>query len=110
MESVGGFLGGGIDWDSVSSVHGKQHGTHSQGSLLPPYSDPDVTYVLCCTDCHEPHGSRNEWLLRTEVNGKCIPTMRWDGDWFEFCTACHGINVPGVHALDDFKPAALVMT
>ncbi len=59
---------------------------------MAPYEDPDenYNYVLSCTDCHESHGSPNEWLLRTSVNGKDnITTDRWEGDWWDFCTACH---------------------
>ena len=63
---------------------------------MAPYEDPDedYNYVLSCTDCHEPHGSTNEWLLRTCVNGKDNITMEWAGDWWDFCTACHVLTTP----------------
>jgi hypothetical protein len=51
-------------------------------------------YVLCCTDCHEPHGSPNEFLLRTEVNGRTgistEPPEYYDhGQWEDLCDSCH---------------------
>ncbi len=98
--TVGAFFFGGIEWDGIT-MHGSGHGLHELGSLNLPYDDEDKNYVLCCTDCHEPHGSSNQWLLRTEVNGKDDITMRWDGDFFEFCTACHK-DLSG-HALDEFE-------
>ncbi|MBW1896186.1 MAG: cytochrome c3 family protein [Deltaproteobacteria bacterium] len=70
------------------------------GSLKPPYNDPDKNYVLSCTDCHEPHGSPNPWLLRTCVNGKdgIIFSDPYDGiSWYEFCTACHEIMPGGAY-------------
>jgi hypothetical protein len=98
--TVGGLgAGSGIDWTAGGSVHGKFHnGSHGQGSLKPPYTEladwENITFVLCCTDCHEPHGSRNEWLLRTEVNGTIVE-INAAGDWWGFCTACHELNCVG---------------
>ena len=64
-----------------------------------PYKDNeyhyDFNYLLSCTDCHEPHGSPNPFLLRTCVNGKDNITVEVIGDdWgglklYDFCTACH---------------------
>jgi len=92
-----------INWANqyLGDQHGKAHLSGNWdgdlfliqgGYTVAPYEDPDenYNYVLCCTDCHEPHGSPNEWLLRTSVNGKDnITTDRWEGDWWDFCTACH---------------------
>jgi hypothetical protein len=61
------------------------------GYTVEPYGDGGNNYVLSCTDCHEPHGSENEWLLRTCVNGKdniSVPASG-KGKWWDFCTACH---------------------
>jgi hypothetical protein len=44
---------------------------------------------LSCTDCHEPHGSPNKWLLRTTVNSKIGLSVSSGSDWWDFCTACH---------------------
>jgi hypothetical protein len=98
-----------INW----GINGDAHGGRAQspdedlsctppvyGSLKPPYDDADKNYVLACTDCHEPHGSRNVFLLRTHVNGKdlsayapieALTPMESEG-FYEFCTACHEIN------------------
>ncbi len=88
-----------ISWanEYLGDQHGKAHSPgagpdNDKGDTVAPYEDPDeeYNYVLSCTDCHEPHGSPNEWLLRTSVNGKDnIVTDRWEGDWWNFCTACH---------------------
>jgi hypothetical protein len=89
-----------IDWSKTGDQHGKDHlsGDWIDGELafqggytIAPYTNGETyNYVLACTDCHETHGSTNEWLLRTCVNGKDNITMdRWAGDWWDFCTACH---------------------
>jgi predicted CXXCH cytochrome family protein len=65
------------------------------GELKAPYTadeNGNGDYVLSCTDCHEPHGSPNEYLLRTCVNGKDDCTISVNGQWYHFCTACHIIN------------------
>ena len=75
-----------------------------QGWLNDPYQTNDglffrTNYVLNCTDCHEPHGSPNEFLLRTTVNGVRVNVDNGgpiggttSGCWYNFCTACHGLN------------------
>ena len=80
-----------IDWGASGDQHGLRHGDGGMGDTLPPYGDNSRNYVLSCMDCHEPHGSGNEWLLRTCVNGKdniSIP-LTGKGKWYDFCTACH---------------------
>lgn len=68
------------------------------GPLRPPYNRSQAgSYVLSCTDCHEPHGSRNEWLLRTEINGVSGIEVTTDEHWFEVCNACHEMRT-------DFHP------
>ncbi|MBW1896349.1 MAG: hypothetical protein JRI47_04765 [Deltaproteobacteria bacterium] len=118
-----------IDW----SPSGNDHGAHAAspntdtyncacdefpngeyGSLKPPYDNPDANYVLACTDCHEPHGSESAFLLRTVVNGQPVtPIKQWlgtmesEGKW-EFCTACHNLNIPcGPHQCVDELGAPL---
>ncbi len=71
--------------------HGLRHEDGANGYTIAPYGNASRNYILSCTDCHEPHGSENEWLLRTCVNGKdnisIPPTGK--GKWWDFCTACH---------------------
>jgi predicted CXXCH cytochrome family protein len=91
---------------------GDEHGDVSapnagtEGALIYPYTNPAINYRLSCTDCHEPHGSPNPFLLRTCVNGKdgisvyiatvgfIGPPTDWDDlNFYDLCTACHTINV-----------------
>jgi nitrate reductase cytochrome c-type subunit len=87
-----------IDWSSGGNTrHGKYHSDDGgMGYTIAPYEDADenYNYVLSCTDCHETHGSENEWLLRTTVNGKDNISVTFAGDWWEFCTACHVLTNP----------------
>ncbi len=86
-----------IDWGTSGNIHGKKQSDepNSKGDIIAPYTaGKTYNYVLACTDCHEPHGSPNEWLLRTCVNGKDNITIRWGADWWEFCTACHVFTDP----------------
>jgi len=97
-------------WGPEGNVHGKKAGAPSAtngGHLIAPYAQPDAfNYVLSCTDCHEPHGSPNPFLLRTCVNGKdgievkicsteeCL--LLGKNNWnylnlYDFCSACHSI-------------------
>ena len=83
------------------------------GCLLNPYQSNTgvfykANYVLNCTDCHEPHGSPNEFLLRSTVNGvstlsQCLNSITLafgtpssgqttSGCWLFFCKACHYVN------------------
>lgn len=81
---------------SSGGMHGASHGTpkYFYGGLDAPYQD--FHYVtLMCTDCHEPHGSPNEKLLRSCVNGKQDIVVLGPGQWLEFCTACHHLSESG---------------
>ncbi len=98
-----------IRWGTNGDAHGGRADSPNDdptctppvyGSLKPPYNEPDKNYILACTDCHEPHGSRNVFLLRTHVNGKDLSAflpiseltpMESEG-FYEFCTACHEVN------------------
>ncbi len=85
-------------WPANPDQHGKKFDdtTSDWGILLAPYIDGN-NYCLSCTDCHEPHGSPNPFLLRTSVNGKdgITVTLLYDGGevirmyLYDFCTACH---------------------
>ena len=84
-----------INWVTTDR-HGQAAAAHtsSEGSLIDPYADASSgIYALSCTDCHEPHGSSNEWLLRTEVNAKKDISIDNPGVWYDFCTACHVVNL-----------------
>ena len=56
-----------IDWDN--EIHGKGDADGSVCGDNPyPSGDQGLGKVLSCLDCHEPHGSSNETLIRKEVN------------------------------------------
>ncbi|MBW1744711.1 MAG: hypothetical protein JRJ47_14990 [Deltaproteobacteria bacterium] len=85
---------------STTGWHGNRHGaedrktTGDRGTLKSPYNDDENTnYILMCTDCHEPHGSKNYMLLRTCVNGTGGLTLPSTGataeNWMTWCEACH---------------------
>ena len=81
-----------IDWGSSGDFHGRNHDDTPGGGFgytIAPFNNEGKNYVLSCTDCHEPHGSENEWLLRTCVNGKDNISVPSSGKWWNFCTACH---------------------
>jgi nitrate reductase cytochrome c-type subunit len=94
------------------NVHGKlpnEEPSVNMGYTIAPYEGgKDANYVLACTDCHEPHGSTNKWLLRTTVNGKDISTTITDNSrsWYQFCTACHVITGLLGHVHEDNYPEA----
>jgi hypothetical protein len=84
-----------INWTSGGDKHGLKNGIDDRyGNTKSPYTGARQTtnYVLSCTDCHEPHGSTNAWLLRTSVNGKDNISITEVGHWYEFCTACHVVD------------------
>ncbi len=85
------------------SAHGRAAANNAAGDwgwLKPPYSDSlRGSYVLSCTDCHEPHGSSNATLLRTTVNGVSGLTTGNKGGvvpdggyWYYWCQACHDLT------------------
>jgi cytochrome c553 len=94
-----------IDWSSTGDKHGgRARGAngdvYDKGTLKAPYNDAS-SYVLSCLDCHEPHGSINAYLLRSEVNGVVISNSisasdNSNGAWNVFCTACHEVTDTGI--------------
>lgn len=89
-----------IPWSTSGDQHGKKNGTGTgSGNRMAPYTtdgtsgsgeDTGKNFVLSCMDCHEPHGSSNIKLLRTEVNKKTgISVTNWP--YLEnFCSgSCH---------------------
>jgi hypothetical protein len=89
-----------IDWSSSSGdTHGGQVSTVTDTTLNPanknPYSSSTTNYVLACTDCHEPHGSENSYLLRPELNGQAVTgsTYPFSGGYFAgICDTCHNVD------------------
>ncbi|MEW6328189.1 MAG: cytochrome c3 family protein [Thermodesulfobacteriota bacterium] len=77
-----------IDWDNEKHGKGLAEGAITVDA---PYSST-MGYVLSCTDCHEPHGSPNAFLIRKEVNGgtldATISTFSTT-DWKYLCARCH---------------------
>ena len=104
-DGEGTDCGPGIDWPDTRGcnrppAHGNADGDWDpadEGDCASPWS-AEGRYVLSCLDCHEPHGSTNWHLLRTEVNNSSVtwtsrPTKNSPGD---FCFACHK-NVDSGH-------------
>jgi len=91
-----------IDWSdgTYNDEHGKtnDYTNTGVGTTKAPFSDQAGNYVLACTDCHETHGSENEWLLRTTINGADGLGVTGDGEWSQVCAACHTWNThaPGI--------------
>jgi hypothetical protein len=98
-----------IDWTITGDFHGNRQriddggdysGSGEWGDLLAPYkvngTYPKTNYLVSCTDCHEPHGSPNEFLLRPTVNGVQANSLNGGpisgGKWYYFCTACHSVT------------------
>lgn len=122
-----------IDW--VEAKHGEAptSGHGPKGDRTAPYTTDgtsnttektDTNFVLSCLDCHEPHGSASEYLLRTEINGVTETTVADDshnsivnrygntthsiaieypGEWVFFCSACHDINPHGGTGKDNWR-------
>jgi cytochrome c553 len=66
--------------------------------LLEPYKEATANYVLSCTDCHEPHGSPNLFMIRRGVNGgtdttsvtkPASETPDNTKQWKSLCGKCH---------------------
>jgi predicted CXXCH cytochrome family protein len=103
VQSVGGRQA--INWTATGDIHGvASQVCCNYGDKKAPYpADPSPptpypNYVLSCLDCHEPHGSPNEFLLRQEVNGTNNGLVfGTNKQWWNFCSACHTINTGGVY-------------
>jgi hypothetical protein len=94
-----------INWGPGGDFHGGRaridngrdfSGPGEYGDLLEPYkvsgAYPKSNYILSCTDCHEPHGSPNEFLLRKTINGTQVNTINNSGRWYRWCQACHFVD------------------
>ncbi len=79
--------------------HGKNDAVDDNGTGVPvnlkaPYNSSSLGissgFVTSCTDCHEPHGSPNPYLIRREVNGTLVSidlSQKNGLGWL--CRACH---------------------
>jgi hypothetical protein len=93
-----------FDWNVEK--HGGGDATNDVGLGDPPPDfidvkapyDQDTRYVLACTDCHEPHGSSNIFLIREKVNSGDVTVLTGDGlgpdgksakEWMYLCEKCH---------------------
>jgi len=95
-----------IDW---SSSTGDRHGGYPandcnqgptfEGTLRAPYDSAGSNYVLSCTDCHEPHGTKQRLhLIRRWINGEIVDadtgTCDEIADWVATCQRCHDVPHP----------------
>lgn len=94
-----------INWGANGDFHGTRprndgpgdkSGDEEFGDLSEPYKVESTytynNYVLSCTDCHEPHGSPNEFLLRKAVNGTPVDIITGNGLWSDWCHTCHSFS------------------
>ena len=100
-----------IDWSSNGDRHGAYpantceagaQGSGFEGTLRPPYDtheSGEYNYILSCTDCHEPHGTKRRLhLIRRWINGEVLDpdvgTCDDIEDWVEICERCHNVPHP----------------
>jgi len=92
-----------IDW--AAELHGTGAGSDDNDScdcLHSPYAESQLgDYILACTDCHEPHGTQNNFLIRPYVNNQWVKITNYgagydpypDGqpnkEWSYLCGRCH---------------------
>ena len=82
-----------IDWNTEKHGGGAA-GDGAYGDVLSPYQDTQCgTYILSCTDCHEPHGSPNIFLTRQKVNNGSVSVTTGSAnggkEWENLCKRCH---------------------
>ncbi len=98
-----------FDWSFEMHGRGSAQNTYpTSPELKLPYTDARLgSYVLACTDCHEPHGSPNNFLIRKIVNGGIVTVTQngaglypysppWPAsqqkpgrEWMGLCERCH---------------------
>ncbi|MBU0943508.1 MAG: cytochrome c3 family protein [Proteobacteria bacterium] len=89
-----------IDWSSTIGASGDKHGfraatndAYSMNAGIDhqlPYVDSKIgDYVLVCTDCHEPHGSPNPFLIRKSINKLEVTIPSSTGAYTSLCKKCH---------------------
>lgn len=78
-----------IDWSAIGEKHGQLNGDVGL-DILAPYVG--IGNVLSCMDCHESHGSPNNYLIRQEVNGQVLNggiTGAANAEFGFLCQECH---------------------
>lgn len=92
-----------LDWSAERHGRGAAIGKPTITELLAPYADGSMgSYVLSCTDCHEAHGSSNNYLLRTISNGTTVTVTGYGtppNEIRSLCTKCHQMISSVHHAL-----------
>jgi len=98
-----------FDWSFDKHGRGAAQNNYPMSPELKlPYTDSRLgSYVLACTDCHEPHGSPNNFLIRKTVNGGIVTVTQngaglypysppWPAsaqkphrEWMALCERCH---------------------
>ncbi|MBN2705214.1 MAG: hypothetical protein JXR89_02095, partial [Deltaproteobacteria bacterium] len=83
-----------INWSGSggdSLLAGDKHGTNVRTGDVDthaPYNNvPDL--VLSCCDCHEPHGSPYDFLVRRSINGVAVGVVDGPGERGNQCRQCH---------------------
>jgi len=99
-----------INWSSEMHGGGVATNNGALNEIIAPYQDAQLgNYVTACTDCHEPHGSTNNYLIRKEVNNGTV-TVTQNGigssgkEWLFFCDKCHDNLNGGAHVHPTFLP------
>jgi hypothetical protein len=95
-----------INWSANGDIHGAAppQTCCDKGDKKPPYTE-GINYVLSCLDCHEPHGSPNDYLLRQEVNGTHSPIITGPELWYYFCISCHtNLDTPSQKHFNGIPP------
>jgi hypothetical protein len=75
-------------------------------------------YITACTDCHEPHGSPNNFLVRKQVNNGVVtvinngngtgPDGKAKKEWVYLCGKCHtNLNAGDLHTHPMGGPQAI---
>jgi len=98
-----------IDWDVEK--HGKGNAdTYINVDLPFTAGSSALGYILTCTDCHEPHGSPNAFLIRPAVNGASLGatiSSFSDTNMLYLCARCHEDNNQQIHhSLNDYPYTA----
>ncbi|MCD6527288.1 MAG: cytochrome c3 family protein [Desulfuromonas sp.] len=95
-----------IDWDNEKHGKGDAEGSISVDAPFTSGSG-SMGYVLACTDCHEPHGSSNVFLIRNGVNGAQLSgniSAEISTDWRYLCARCHDDDNENIHHSSADKP------
>jgi hypothetical protein len=82
------WAGSGGDTVSAGDKHGTNVTTGDVDTQAPYCNTFDI--VLSCCDCHEPHGSPYDYLMRRSINGETVnPIGVIIGDRGNQCRQCH---------------------